>query len=577
MNTKYFIYCLLVFSLLASACAPAATPSPIAQVFKSPAPTVVYVAPVAPLAVQPRSDSSSQSIPPLTSQAPYPTQAVPQEWDKPSRPGVVEPAPAAPQPQGMIGGAPLAHQPNPAPTRSPQDTTFQNPGTNPMTRAVNNHLSTFALDVDTASYTVARKYIQQGLLPNPDSVRAEEFVNYFKQGYNPPADVAFALYADGAPSPFNPQTGAYIIRFGVKGYDISEAQRKPLSLTFVIDISGSMNMDNRLGLVKRSLELLVDRLNQNDTVSIVVFGTDARVALPITSGSQRDAILNTIYSLTPEGSTNAGEGLRQGYQMAMQAYRPNASNRVVLCTDGVANTGITDADQILSTVQGYVSEGITLTAMGFGMDNFNDTLLERLADKGNGNYAYVDTLEESRRLFVDQLTSTLDVIAKDAKVQVDFNPDVVTAYRQIGYEDRQLASQDFRNDSVGGGEIGPGHTVTALYEVYLRPGSQGRLATLQMRWKDPKNEKATEINGNLNTFDLKDQFGNADPRYQLAVAAAQFAEILRSSPYAEGQNLGSVQEIAAPLRYKLGDDPDVNEFISLVDQAARLSHNNSGW
>ena len=567
MKTRFFIYCLVVVAVLASACSPAVTPAPTV-----PAAPAAPAAP-APLAVAPKTDTSPNYSAPRPTSAPLPTRAVPQEWDKPGAPAA---SGAAPQSQGMIGSAPLNHPSGravPAPTRAPQDTTFQNPGTNPITETASNHLSTFALDVDTASYTVARKYIQQGNLPNPDSVRAEEFVNYFKQGYNPPADVAFALYADGAPSPFAQREGAYILRFGVKGYEIPDSQRKPLALTFVIDISGSMNMDNRLGLVKRSLELLVNRLKADDTVSIVVFGSDARLQLPITSGSQRDQILQAIYSLYPEGSTNAGEGLRLGYQMAMQAYRQGASNRVILCTDGVANTGITNPDEILSTVQGYVSEGITLTAMGFGMDNYNDTLLERLADKGNGNYAYVDTLEESQRLFVDQLTSTLDIIAKDAKVQVDFNPDVVSAYRQIGYEDRQLANQDFRNDSVDAGEIGPGHTVTALYEVYLRPGSQGRLATLQMRWKDPQSEKVTEVNGNLNSWDLQNKFENADPHLQLDVAVAQFAEILRNSPYARGQNLGSVQEIVSPLRYKLGDDPDVSEFISLVDQTVRLSHN----
>jgi Ca-activated chloride channel homolog len=580
MKAKIFVYCLVIFTMLASACAPAATPAPA-----EPAPLAVApkndssshnsspqppTASAAPLAVAPKNENGQNNGSPLPSTAPMPTQPMPQEWDKSSQPGA---AAAAPQSQGIIGAAPLNNPPTyrPAPTRAPEDTIFQNPGTNPMTNPSANHLSTFALDVDSASYTIARKYIQQGSLPDPDSVRAEEFVNYFKQGYNPPANVAFALYADGAPSPFAIHEGAYIIRFGVQGYQIPESQRKPLALTFVIDISGSMNMDNRLGLVKRSLELLVNRLGRNDTVSVVVFGTDARVQLPITNGSQRDTILQSIYNLTPEGSTNAGEGLRLGYQMAMQAFRQGASNRVILCTDGVANTGITDADEILSTVQGYVSEGVTLTAVGFGMDNYNDVLLERLADKGNGNYAYVDTLEESRRLFIDQFTSTLDVIAKDAKVQVDFNPDVVTAYRQIGYEDRQLANQDFRNDSVDAGEIGPGHTVTALYEVYLRPGSQGRLATLQMRWKDPQNDKVTEINGNLNTFDLQGRFENADPHYQLDVAVAQFAEILRNSPYARGQNLGDVQEIVSPLRYKLGDDPDVGEFINLVDQAARFS------
>jgi Ca-activated chloride channel family protein len=204
------------------------------------------------------------------------------------------------------------------------------------------------------------------------------------------------------------------------------------------------------------------------------------------------------------------------------------------------------------------------------MDNYNDTLLERLADKGNGNYAYIDTLEEAQRLFIDRLTATLDVIARDAKIQVDFNPDVVKAYRQIGYEDRQVANQDFRNDNVGGGELGPGHTVTAMYEIYLKPGATGRLATLQLRWKDPKNDNVSEINGNLNTWDMKDRFENADPHFQLAVAVAQFAEILRNSPYTRGQDLSSVQSIISGLRNKLGEDPDVNEFISLVDQASRL-------
>jgi len=334
-------------------------------------------------------------------------------------------------------------------------------------------------------------------------------------------------------------------------------------------------MDNRLGLVKRSLELLVNRLNAGDNVAIVVFGSSARLYLPTTSGDQRDTILNAIYSLETEGSTNAGEGLRLGYQTALRSYHPNSSNRVILCTDGVANTGVTDPDEILSTVAGYVSEGITLTTLGFGMENFNDTLLEQLADKGNGNYAYIDTIEEARRLFVDKLTATLDVIAKDAKIQVDFNPDVVAGYRQIGYENRQIADQDFRNDSVDAGELGPGHIVTALYEVVLKHGAEGRLATLQMRWKDPKTEQATEINGNISTWDLKDSFYNADPRYQLAVSVAQFAEILRKSPYAEGENLSSVQEVASPLRRQLGDDADVVEFVQLVDQAARLSR--GGW
>lgn len=570
MKTKLFVYVLIITTLLISACAPATPPAtPIA---------------VAPIASAPINQGTIPSLPPAPTASPYIENEYKEEQshlapsEEYNSPLVPQPAPlstsaarpSGTQDEGMIGAVPLQ---NPYSDYPSDDTTFQNYGTNPMVNATRDHLSTFALDVDTASYTVARKYIQQGALPPVDSVRTEEFINFFDQGYNPPADVAFALYADGAPSPFMTRQNAYIVRFGVKGYDIPENQRSPLSLTFVIDISGSMNLDKRLGLVKRSLELLVNRLRADDTVAIVVFGTSARLQLPVTPGSQREQILNAIYSLRPEGSTNAGDGLRQGYQMAMKAYRSNSSNRVILCTDGVANTGITDPDEILSTVQGYVNKGITLTTLGFGMENFNDVLLESLADKGNGNYAYIDTLEESRRLFVDKLTSTLNVIAKDAKIQVDFNPDVVAAYRQIGYENRQLADRDFRNDSVDAGELGPGHTVTALYEVILRPGTEGRMATLQMRWKDPKSEKATEINGNLNSWDMKETFQEAEPRYQLAVAVAQFAEILRNSPYAEGQSLSNVGEIASSLRYKLGDDPDVTEFIQLVDQANRLSYN----
>ncbi len=280
--------------------------------------------------------------------------------------------------------------------------------------------------------------------------------------------------------------GSYIVRFGIQGYQVSEEDRKPASLTFVIDISGSMEMENRLGLVKQSLQLLVDRLRPSDTVAIVVYGSDAYVVLNPTSGEDRNRILEAIYSLHTEGATNAEAGLRLGYQLAYQAFRPGAINRVILCSDGVANVGVTGPDAILEEIRGYTETGITLTTVGFGMGNFNDVLMEQLADKGDGNYAYVDTLDEARRLFVDNLTSTLQVIAKDAKVQVDFNKEVVARYRLIGYENRAVADQDFRNDTVDAGEIGAGHHVTALYAVILNPGAQGRLATVQLRWQDPQ-------------------------------------------------------------------------------------------
>jgi Ca-activated chloride channel family protein len=303
----------------------------------------------------------------------------------------------------------------------------------------------------------------------------------------------------------------------------------------------------------------------------VVYGSEARVVLNPTSGEDRATILNAIYSLQTEGATNAEAGLRLGYQMANLAYRPNAINRVILCSDGVANVGATSPDAILESIRGYAAGGITLTTAGFGMGNFNDTLMEQLADNGNGNYAYVDNLDEAQRLFVDNLTSTLQVIALDAKVQVDFNHDTVARYRLIGYENRAVADQDFRNDAVDAGEIGAGHTVTALYAVQLRPGATGRIATVQLRWEDPDTHQVTEINGNFNTWNMAQSFEEASSRYQLAVVVAQYAELLRHSPWAQGTTFSQLLNHAARLSELLPGDPDVVEFASLTSRASQIS------
>jgi Ca-activated chloride channel family protein len=255
----------------------------------------------------------------------------------------------------------------------------------------------------------------------------------------------------------------------------------------------------------------------------------------------------------------------------MQSYRPEATNRVILCSDGVANVGAIGPDAILAEVRGYVSEGIYLTTVGFGMGNFNDVLMEQLADNGDGSYAYVDDLDEAHRLFVDNLTSTLQVIALDAKVQVDFNPDVVAYYRLIGYENRTVADQDFRNEAVDAGEIGAGHSATALYAVQLKPGSQGRVATVQLRWQDPETYTVQEINGNFNTWDLAARFEEASPRYRLAVLVAQYAEILRQSPWAQGTSLSQLSSLASQLAEELAEDADVIEFVNLVWRAAQIS------
>ncbi|GAB4581014.1 MAG: VWA domain-containing protein [Anaerolineales bacterium] len=448
----------------------------------------------------------------------------------------------------------------------PADNFFQDYGLNPFVDTYEDHLSTFAIDVDTASYSVARQYVNDGLLPPPEAIRPEEFINYFDQGYPTPPDVAFGIYADGAPSPFA-FDGTHIIRIGIQGYQIPEWERKPAALTFVIDTSGSMAQDNRLELVKQSLQKLVDQLRPQDTVAIIAYSTQARVVLYPTSANERDTILSAVYSLRPEDSTNAEAGIRLGYQVAWDFFRADAVNRIILCSDGVANVGSTSPGGIMDFVHGYVAQGITLTSVGVGMGNFNDVLLEQLADNGDGNYAYVDTLDEAEKFFVDDLVGTLQVIAYDAKVQVDFNADVVARYRLIGYENRAVADSDFRNDAVDAGEIGAGHSVTALYAVQFHPNAQGRIATVQLRWQDPNTREIVEINGNFNTFDLASSFEEAAPRYQLAVVVAQYAEILHHSYWAAETSLSQIAAHASRLTQLLSEDPEVSEFYNLVSRA----------
>ncbi len=449
---------------------------------------------------------------------------------------------------------------------------FQNYGVNPFIDTEDDHLSTFALDVDTGSYTIARRYVTDGNLPPKDAIRVEEFVNYFDQGYRyPPEGRAFAIYVDGAPTPFAETERYQMLRIGIQGYAVSPEDRKDVALTFVIDVSGSMNRENRLELVKQSLELLVDQLRPTDSVAIVVYGSDARVVLEPTSGAERETILNAIYALHPEGSTNAEAGLRLGYQMALRAFKPGAINRVILCSDGVANVGRTGPESIWEQVKGYASEGVTLTTIGFGMGNYNDVLMEQLADNGDGFYAYVDTLQEARRLFLENLTSTLQVIALDAKVQVDFNPEVVARYRLVGFENRAIADEKFRDDTVDAGEVGAGHSVTALYEIKLHPGAEGRIATVYLRWEDPEDHEVREISRDFSTGEMAASFVEASPHFQWAVVVAEYAEVLRESYWAQGSTLAGVLEEARRVARFFPEDDDVAEFVQLVERASTLA------
>ena len=323
------------------------------------------------------------------------------------------------------------------------DMYFKSSGVNPFLDTEDEHLSTFAMDVDTASYSITRRYLTEGHLPPSEAVRVEEFVNAFKCDYADPAEGAFAIHLEGAPSIFADSKRTHLLRIGLKGRVIPDENRKDATLTFVVDVSGSMERENRLGLVKKALTLLIDKLRPTDKVGIVVYGSQGRLVLPHTGVNRRAEILAAIDSLYPDGSTNAEEGLRIGYDLAWRNAEVDHINRVILCSDGVANVGQTGPEEILKEIRAHVKRGVTLSTVGFGMGNYNDILMEKLANAGNGNYAYVDTLSEARRIFVEDLTGTLQVIAKDAKIQVDFNPEVVSRFRLLGYENRFLENHQF--------------------------------------------------------------------------------------------------------------------------------------
>ena len=446
------------------------------------------------------------------------------------------------------------------------DMYFKSSGVNPFLDTEDEHLSTFAMDVDTASYSVTRSYLTEGHLPPSEAVRVEEFVNAFKYDYAAPTGGAFAIHLEGAPSIFAGSKRTHLLRIGLKGRVIPDEDRKDASLTFVVDVSGSMERENRLGLVKRALRLLVDQLRPTDKVGIVVYGSRGKLMLPHTGVNQRAEILAAINSLYPGGSTNAEEGLRIGYDLAWRNSEIDHINRVILCSDGVANVGQTGPDDILTEIRAHVKRGVTLSTVGFGMGNYNDILMEKLANAGNGNYAYVDTLSEARRIFVEDLTGTLQVIAKDAKIQVDFNPEVVSRFRLLGYENRYLENHQFRDDTVDAGEVGSGHSVTALYEVKLHEGASGKIATASIRYADPDSHAVTEIGEDILLSQLHESFETASAPFRLTAAVAEFAEILRESYWAKDGSLEEVRRVVKGVYPEL-DNEQVVELIYLLGKA----------
>ncbi|PZW99446.1 Ca-activated chloride channel family protein [Pseudomonas sp. 478] len=382
--------------------------------------------------------------------------------------------------------------------RDEQREQYQALADNPIHSVAEAPVSTFSADVDTGAYANVRRLLNQGRLPPEGAVRLEEMVNYFPYDYALPTDGSpFGVTTELAPSPWNPHTR--LLRIGIKASDRAVAQLAPANLVFLVDVSGSMDRREGLPLVKSTLKLLVDQLREQDRVSLVVYAGDSRVVLEPTSGREKAKIRTAIDQLTAGGSTAGASGIELAYQMAQQAFIPKGINRILLATDGDFNVGISDFDSLKQMAVDKRKTGVSLTTLGFGVDNYNEHLMEQLADAGDGNYAYIDNLREARKVLVDQLGSTLGVVAKNVKLQVEFNPAQVSEYRLLGYENRALKREDFSNDKVDAGEIGAGHTVTALYEIVPK-GEKGWLEPLRYGSSGAVTSgKSGEIWGNRHT------------------------------------------------------------------------------
>ena len=458
---------------------------------------------------------------------------------------------------------------------------------NPVHRASEQPVSTFSIDVDTGSYSNVRRMLAGGTRPPTDAVRAEEFINYFDYGHPAPAsrETPFRVTTELAPAPWNGKR--QLLMIGIKGYDVPKAEIPPANLVFLIDTSGSMDSPDKLPLVKDSLRQLVKHLRPQDRVSMVVYAGSAGLVLPPTSGAQRDDILEALDRLEAGGSTNGGDGIRLAYSMAKQAYIRNGVNRVILATDGDFNVGTVDQNALETLVADQRKSGIALTTLGFGQGNYNDALAEKLADVGDGNHAYIDTAMEARKVLVQEMGSTLLTIAKDVKIQVEFNPAAVAEYRLIGYENRVLNREDFANDKVDAGDIGAGHEVTALYEITpagsgaerlppLRYGGTGSTATkgdakevahLRLRYKRPGEDSSRLIETPI----LRSQLvAKPSESMRFATAVAAFADALRG-----GKQIGhwSWSDIAASAKQALGSDRwgQRRELVGLIGQAQKLA------
>lgn len=416
------------------------------------------------------------------------------------------------------------------------------------------NVSTFALDVDTASYTYAARQINDGRRPDPSQVRPEEFVNYFDYRYPEPKGDGFTVNVDGSLLP-DADRDSRLLRVGLRTRAEDSEVRKDAALTFVIDVSGSMAERGRLDLVQDALHYLVDQLRPADSVAIVAFNSKATVLREMTRAADKERLHDAIDDLNAQGSTNLGAGLTRGYELSRDSFRPDATNRVIILSDGLANTGTTDAETLLRRIKDEADKEISLLGVGVG-SRYGDELMEQLTNQGDGFVVYISEQRQARDLFVRRLPANLSVRAYDAKAQVVFDESTVESHRLVGYENRLLKAEEFRDDRVDGGEVGPGHSVTALYVVRLRPEATGRVAQVKVRWLDPQTREASESYESVMVGDLSEDLESADRGLRLSYSAAFFAEHLR------GQE-------APPLRELESLAPD-EELADLIRQASRL-------
>ena len=450
-------------------------------------------------------------------------------------------------------------------------------------------VSTFSIDVDTGAYANMRRFLQNGQLPPSDSVRVEELLNYFSYDYAPDTNInqPFSIVTELGPSPWNERTR--LLHIGLKGYVPDDIDDRPANLTFLIDVSGSMSSNDKLGLLKSAMSLMVQELDENDTVSIVVYAGSSGVALEPTPGNDKRQIEGALTNLQAGGATHGSEGIELAYKLALDNFKQNGINRVILATDGDFNAGISDTSSLVKLIEEKRKSGIALTTLGFGMGNYNDHLMEQLADAGDGNYAYIDTLGEARKVLVDELTATLVTIASDVKIQIEFNPATVSEYRLIGYTNRILANEDFNDDKVDAGEIGAGHTVTALYEVALHGDGGERntprrynstqvnddttltneIADVRLRYKRPGSDKSELLRQVVQRDDAVNSTEATSDAYRFSASVAAFGQLLKDDThmgdyvYSDARKLARTASADDEYGYRA-------EFVRLVDLAQSL-------